>query len=150
MKDTFLTREVSPHPHARIIVYWLLILLALFILRYDIGESAITVIRGDKATSPVVPFLKADEEKVVVKQSKVKRSNKVQLVHLTTSVVELNKASVKELCILKGIGPVLAKRIITYRDEHGLFSSVEDLVNVKGIGPKTVLKLKSQAVSVSR
>ena len=50
--------------------------------------------------------------------------------------VDINRAGVKELARLKGIGPVLAGRIVAHRDKFGLFSSVEDLLSVKGIGTK--------------
>lgn len=43
---------------------------------------------------------------------------------------------------LKGIGPVKAKAIVDYRQKHGPFKSAEELADVKGIGPKTVTRLK--------
>ncbi len=48
--------------------------------------------------------------------------------------VRINAASVGELEQLPGVGPVLAGRIATYRDEHGAFAAVEDLLDVPGIG----------------
>jgi competence protein ComEA len=51
-------------------------------------------------------------------------------------VVDINQASQEELTSLKGIGPVLAKNIIEYRQKNGRFRSVEDLLQVKGIGVK--------------
>jgi comEA protein len=50
--------------------------------------------------------------------------------------ININKASVQELIELPGIGPVLAQRINNYRQKNGLFSSLEDLKGVKGIGDK--------------
>ena len=50
-------------------------------------------------------------------------------------VVHINYASQEELETLPGIGPALAERIIAYRDENGLFLSIDDLQNVSGIGP---------------
>ena len=52
--------------------------------------------------------------------------------------VNINTASSEELQTLPGIGPALAERIITYRIEHGLFRSIDDLINVKGIGPSVL------------
>lgn len=48
--------------------------------------------------------------------------------------VNLNSATSAELMILPGIGEVLAERIISYRQKHGAFSAVEEIMNVSGIG----------------
>jgi competence protein ComEA len=48
--------------------------------------------------------------------------------------VNVNTATLDQLIALPGVGPVLAQRIITYREQHGAFRSVRDLLNVPGIG----------------
>ena len=48
--------------------------------------------------------------------------------------ININKASVEEFSLLPGIGETLARRIIAYRDINGMFKTVEDLMNVPGIG----------------
>lgn len=58
--------------------------------------------------------------------------------------VNINTATLEELDSLYGIGPVLAQAIIDYRTEHGLFRKPEDLLNVSGIGPKTLEKIIDQ------
>ena len=55
--------------------------------------------------------------------------------------VNLNTATAEELESLKGIGPSTAAKIIEYRNEHK-FNSIEDIMNVKGVGEKTFLKIK--------
>ncbi len=50
--------------------------------------------------------------------------------------ININQAPAVELRQLKGIGPKLAERIVQYREEHGPFRLPEDIMNVKGIGPK--------------
>ena len=52
--------------------------------------------------------------------------------------VRINYATQEELETLNGIGPTKAKAIIQYREEHGLFERPEDLLNVSGIGEKTL------------
>ncbi len=48
--------------------------------------------------------------------------------------VDINTASAAQLETLPGIGPVLAQRIIDYRQEHGPFQSISELTMVSGIG----------------
>ncbi|GAA3914138.1 helix-hairpin-helix domain-containing protein [Litoribacillus peritrichatus] len=52
--------------------------------------------------------------------------------------VNINNASKEELESLKGIGPVLAERIIQYREENGGFSEVHQLAEISGISDKWV------------
>ncbi len=56
--------------------------------------------------------------------------------------INLNTASVQELMRLPGIGETYAKRLIAYRQEHGPFDSVDDLIKIKGIGPKKLEKIR--------
>lgn len=50
--------------------------------------------------------------------------------------VNLNTATIEELDKIPGIGEVIAKRIISYREKHGKFRSVNELQEIEGIGPK--------------
>ena len=59
--------------------------------------------------------------------------------------VNINTASARELDALPGIGEKLAQRIIDYRSANGPFQSVDDLIKVKGIGEKTLEKIKPYA-----
>lgn len=52
--------------------------------------------------------------------------------------ININTASVEELTQLKAVGSSYAERIVEYREAHGSFKSVEEITNVKGIGPKTL------------
>ncbi|MGH9250004.1 MAG: helix-hairpin-helix domain-containing protein, partial [Acidimicrobiales bacterium] len=55
--------------------------------------------------------------------------------------VNLNTATAEQLDTLPGIGPALAGRILDWREQHGRFSSVDELQEVSGIGPKTFAEL---------
>jgi competence protein ComEA len=63
-------------------------------------------------------------------------------------LINLNTATASELDSLTGVGPSTAKAIIAYRTKKGLFSKVEDLLNVSGIGPAKLAALRDQ-VTVS-
>jgi len=56
--------------------------------------------------------------------------------------VNINTADATQLALLPGIGPKAADSIIEYRKSAGDFTSIDDLVKVKGIGPKTMEKLR--------
>lgn len=56
--------------------------------------------------------------------------------------INLNSATQEEMEELNGIGPSKAQAIIQYREENGLFQTVEDLLNVSGIGEKTLENMK--------
>ncbi len=60
--------------------------------------------------------------------------------------VNVNTAGVFELMTLTGVGEVKAKAIVEYRNEHGPFRGVQDIVNVKGIGPKTFESIKDDII----
>ena len=59
-------------------------------------------------------------------------------------MVNVNKATTEELIKVRGIGPVMAKRIIEHRDKNGAFKSIEDLTQVQGIGGNKLQKIKDQ------
>ena len=58
--------------------------------------------------------------------------------------VRLNTASMVELQMIKGVGEKKAAAIIEYRQKHGSFKSIDELQNVKGIGPKFIEKNRNQ------
>ncbi|UCD54757.1 MAG: helix-hairpin-helix domain-containing protein [Candidatus Omnitrophota bacterium] len=60
--------------------------------------------------------------------------------------ININKAGSKELLKIRGIGPVLAERIISYREKYGHFREAEDIKKVKGIGDKTFEKIKKEII----
>ncbi|OOC47672.1 competence protein ComEA [Thermosipho sp. 1223] len=85
---------------------------------------------GSSTLKKMKPFLRLSKVKNVTKE-------KVE------DKININTASIDELMKLPGIGKVKAREIINYRNKNGLFSSKDELLNVKGIGPKTLEKIKS-------
>lgn len=65
------------------------------------------------------------------------------------AAVNINTADQTKLISLPGIGSVKAAAIIDYRTEHGSFEAPDDLTKVKGIGAKTLEKLRDQ-ISVDK
>lgn len=59
----------------------------------------------------------------------------------TPAKVNINQAKVEQLITVPGIGPAKAAIIISYREENGLFGRLEDLLEVSGIGEKTLERL---------
>ena len=60
--------------------------------------------------------------------------------------IDINTATLEEFESLPGIGPVTAQRIIDYRNVNGKFDVIEDLTEVRGIGEKTIEKLRDKLV----
>ncbi|WKV08777.1 helix-hairpin-helix domain-containing protein [Thermoanaerobacterium sp. CMT5567-10] len=58
--------------------------------------------------------------------------------------ININKATKEELDTLPGIGEVTAQRIIDFREQHGNFQKIEDIMNVSRIGPKLFEQIKDK------
>ena len=57
-------------------------------------------------------------------------------------LIDINSATAKEFERLPGIGPQIAGRIVAYREKNGAFKRVDDITKVRGIGPKTLERLR--------
>ena len=60
----------------------------------------------------------------------------------SASLININTATLQQLDTLPSIGPVTAQSIVTYRQQHGPFQHIEDIMNVPGIGPVTFDKIQ--------
>lgn len=59
----------------------------------------------------------------------------------TVNIVNINTANATELAeMINGVGMKTAQEIIRYREQHGPFKTVDELTNIKGIGPVTIDK----------
>jgi competence protein ComEA len=66
----------------------------------------------------------------------------------TANPVNINSANAEQLAeALFGIGAAKAAEIVAYRQQHGSFSSVEELLNIKGIGRKTLERNRARVVA---
>lgn len=70
----------------------------------------------------------------------------VEEISVNSGIIEINSATHEVLTSIPGIGPVLAHRIIQYRENQGGFRTIEDLKNIKGIGQKKFNNLKNYFV----
>ena len=109
-----------------------------------VGLREVLVTLPPETVMPTVPSTEPPVRSEPVKQTEPKKSSDSSEKKVTFPV-NINTASKKELDALPGIGEVLAQRIIDYRSANGLFSTVDDLTKVKGIGAKTLEKLKPYA-----
>lgn len=73
--------------------------------------------------------------------SKSKNNEEVKRIY-QSQIIDINKADFEQLVSLPGIGPSKAKSILEYREKVGEFKSIDELVNVSGIGHATLEKIK--------
>ena len=76
----------------------------------------------------------------VAAQEKTGRSKPASVT--AAAPLNLNTATAAQIATLPGIGPKAAQRIVEHRQKTGGFKKIEELMNVKGIGEKSFLKLK--------
>jgi competence protein ComEA len=63
---------------------------------------------------------------------------------VSTEVVNLNSATAAQIASLPGIGPKTAELVVQYRLKNGPFKKIEEVMNVRGIGEKSFLKIKDR------
>ena len=79
---------------------------------------------------------------IAVPDDQQSQNNRQKIVVEKPKLLNINMATSDELQSLPNIGQQMAQRIIQYRQEHGQFHTVDALTEVKGIGEKTLEKLK--------
>ncbi len=92
-----------------------------------------------------INFIRANQERVdlCVAESGLTRTEKnFDRLIKESKKVNINQAAIEQFVSLPGIGPSLAERIISFRQNQGPFKSIEDITKVTGIGPKKFEAIK--------
>jgi competence protein ComEA len=114
----------------------------------DAINAAGNVLKGADVSDINLARLLKDGEQVYVyaasRGSSSSRSTARSAPPRNTGPIAINRASAKELEALDGIGPVLASRIIAYRNANGPFVTLEALLEVSGIGPAKFAQFKEK------
>lgn len=114
----------------------------------DAINAAGNVLKGADVSDINLARLLKDGEQVYVyaasRSSSSSRSTARSAPPRNTGPIAINRASAKELEALDGIGPVLASRIIAYRNANGPFVTLEALLEVSGIGPAKFAQFKEK------
>lgn len=100
----------------------------------QIKPPAVSVVRGGTSSKAKASSAKSESGKG--------KSGPQKLSAPGQGTVNINSAGLDDLQRLPGIGPAYAQRIIDYRTQNGRFQSVDELDEVKGIGPKKLEKLR--------
>lgn len=103
-------------------------------------SSAICAFKALWMVSLFLSFLIAGEP--TVNKAAVAKTQSESQAQATSQTININTADVKMLQTLPRIGPKIAQRVVSYREENGAFKAVEDIKKVRGIGEKTFEKLK--------
>ena len=112
---------------------------AAFVL--GLGVRVLQEVRGRAVSFPVM-VVKDDAEMLALKQ----RADSLIAARAAEAEapIGINTATAADFERLSGIGKVLAARIVAYREEHGPFALVDELINVSGIGPKRLAALRER------
>lgn len=99
----------------------------------SVSSDEVTSTPEEKA---IIEEIEPKKEIELPKEEKSKTNN--------TSIININTATKQELMTLKGIGEVYSQRIIDLRNSIGSFSSIDEIMSVKGIGEKTFAAIKNR------
>lgn len=130
-------------------IYVVMICLCVFTLGFFAGQNSVNSAQITVIDAPALAVLPAAEPTENNNALDVKVSETVEHVEQVISVgeakpllIDINTADADTLDLLPGIGPAYAQRIIEYRSANGPFRTVEDIMDVSGIGEKTFAKMK--------
>jgi competence protein ComEA len=107
------------------------------------GPKKMAFSNGDFSSSPLqtgtlVAVVKENPGQIRVKVGRMEARKRV----VFSIPLDLNQATMEDLCLISGVGESLAREVIAYRERRGAFRSVEELKEVKGIGDKNYQSFK--------
>lgn len=113
----------------------------------DVINKAVPTKEADLAAINLAEVLKDGVQVYLPKKGEVPKKPISSFNSPNVGKININSASAKELESLSGIGPVLAGRIVDYRNKNGPFSEVEELTKVSGIGPAVLKKINNKVIA---
>lgn len=99
-----------------------------------------TIIIDKCNDSSIIKDVNTPNSNDVIQNTETKDNNKAE--NNLPKLISINTATVEELTSLPGIGESKALNIVKYREEHGLFKTTEEIMNVSGIGEAAYQKIK--------
>ena len=115
----------------------------MYIIVYTNEELESYLKKQDNTSCVSLECICPNEENGACINNNVKEGNSKSSEIKTNGKISINNATKEELMTLSGIGEAKANNIINYRNENGLFKSIEDIKNVTGISDKIFEKIKS-------
>jgi len=110
------------------------VLFAMTLLTAGISGTSLAAEKKEVAKDAVKSAAKSTEKSVEKSAAKATKE--------TPKNIDINSADAETLQLIPGIGPKTADAIVKYRKANGKFKSVDDLLSVKGIGEKSLAKMK--------
>ena len=137
MKKIFTANELR-------IILFILCAVMLSVIIKAVGLRSMKTVETDFAATDSV---NADSVDIMVGKRNTEVSEEKEEIIVTEKhnysvIININNADCNELCTLPGIGKSTAEKIIKYRQDYGVFGSIEDIMNVNGIGIKKFDKIK--------
>lgn len=94
-------------------------------------------------------FLRGDFVKITDAYTAVNTETQIAAVEQDgRALIDVNLADAQTLRMVDGLGETLSQRIVDYREEHGFFHSVDELLDVKGVGVATLERISDRLTCV--